>query len=184
MHALGGQGQGHSHGSEETLGHVGDNDTDGEDEHIDDGVLDNKETVEEEGDTEDNGNDGDEDNKSLNLMRKGSLLVLSRVGQVCNSADGGLVTSAEDNTLTATIGAGRAEEGNVGRLIDAIRALRRVAKKLLGFTGERRVVDLHLVRLEQDGISGDLEAAPNLNNVSRDEISCFDITPILAVAPD
>jgi len=57
MHALGSQSKGHSHGGEETLGHVSDNDTNGEDNHIDDGVLNNKETVKEEGDTEDDSDD-------------------------------------------------------------------------------------------------------------------------------
>ena len=57
MHALGSQSKGNSYGGEETLGHVSDNDTNGEHDHIDDGVLDNKETVKEEGDTEDNSDD-------------------------------------------------------------------------------------------------------------------------------
>lgn len=110
-------------------------------------------------------------------MIQRSLLVLSGVGQAGDSADGSVVTSAEDDTCTFTVGAGGTEEGNVGRLIDVLGLLFGDTKKLLGFTSQGSVVDLHLVGFEEDSISGDLEAALNLDDVTRDELFSLKIYP-------
>lgn len=115
-HTLGSKGQGHCDSGEETLRDVSDNDTDGEDEHINSLVLNDNETVEEERDTEGDSDDGDQDNESLNLVGKRSLLGLSGVSQVGNSADSSVITSSEDNTLALTVGTVGTEESDVGRL--------------------------------------------------------------------
>ena len=77
-HALGSEGKRHSDSSEKTFGNVSDNDTNSEDEHIDGTILDYQETVSEEGNTEDDSHDRDQDNESLNFVRKRSLLGLGR----------------------------------------------------------------------------------------------------------
>ena len=53
----------------------------------------------------------------------------------------------------------------------------RVTEELLGLTGQRGVVDLHLVRFEQDGVSGDLEAALDLDNIARDKLTSLNVSP-------
>ena len=82
-HPLGSQGETDSDGSKETLGHVGDDDPDEEDDRVQPVVAED-EGDDEEGDSEEDGDTGDDVDEVLDLLGNGGLATLKSGGQSSN----------------------------------------------------------------------------------------------------
>ena len=175
VHALGRQGQRHSHGGEETFRHVGDDDTNHEDDVLDDRRA-VRQTDDEEDDTESNGHDGDELNELLNLLGDRRVFVARFGGETRDLTHHGAVSGADDDTAAGT----RVNDGGVEAKVGRLKRLRddltlgverelRGAVLRLGLTRERRVVNLELVRAHDANVSRHLVTVVEFDNVTRNE---------------
>ena len=88
-------------GGEETLGYVGDDDANQEDDRVQPEVVE-EETDDEEGDAEEHGHTGDDVDKVGNLPGDGGLAHLQSAGQVGDTAHHGPVTGANHNARAHT----------------------------------------------------------------------------------
>mmetsp|Transcript_17079 Transcript_17079/g.20562 ORF Transcript_17079/g.20562 Transcript_17079/m.20562 type:complete len:318 (-) Transcript_17079:784-1737(-) len=102
-HTLCGQGQGHRDSGEQTLRHVGDNDTDNEDDILDN-VGTHTHTDEEKADTQNNSDSGDQVHELLNLLSDWARVVHSLCGKTSDLAHGSAITSSDDNSPQASCG--------------------------------------------------------------------------------
>ena len=84
-HSLGGEGEADSDGGEETLGHVGHDDADQEDHGVEPVVAED-EGDDEEGDSEEDGDGGDDVDEVLDLLGNRGLTSLKTGGKTSNSA--------------------------------------------------------------------------------------------------
>mmetsp|Transcript_47293 Transcript_47293/g.64123 ORF Transcript_47293/g.64123 Transcript_47293/m.64123 type:complete len:340 (+) Transcript_47293:2286-3305(+) len=169
MHSLGGKGKRHSDSSEKTFGHISDNDTNSK-HKVGNGIVSIDETKDKESDTEGESDSGDDLDESLNLNGKRGLSRFGSLGKVSNQTNDGVVTSSEDNTSTLTSGALGTEEANVLGLENVGGSLIWETEKLFRFTGKRRVVNLHLGGLEEDGVSGNVVTTFDDDQVTNDEV--------------
>lgn len=110
-------------------------------------------------------------------MRQRRLLVLSGLSQVSDNADGGIVSSLEDDTLTDAVRAAGAEESDVGGLEDVFVSLVLLSQELLGFTSQGRVVDLELIAFVQDDIGRHSVATFKLDDITGHEVGSFTRLP-------
>eukprot|EP00976_Prorocentrum_cordatum_P096718 1190680-Prorocentrum_minimum.AAC.6 len=115
VHALGGERQRHGHGGKQTLGHVGDNDTNHEHNVLDD-VSAEGDADDEEGNAENDGDGRDEVDELLNLDGDGGVVGGSLRGETGNLAHGGVVGGADDDADALTGGHDGGEEAKVLRL--------------------------------------------------------------------
>jgi len=181
VHSLGGQSKRHSDSSEKTLGYIGDNDTDSENE-VSDRIISVDETKNKEGDTQEKSDSRDDLNESLNLNSKRSLGRLGSLGEVSNETNDSVVTSSEDDTSTSSGSALGTEESNILRFEDVRGSLLRDTEELFRFTSQRRVVNLHLIGVEQDSVSWDVVTTINLDKISDNKTLSGDLLPLAITA--
>ena len=87
----------HSDGGKQSLGHVGHDDADEEDDGLQPGVA-QDDGEDEEGDAQEDGHAGDDVDEVLDLSGDGRLAHLKARGQGSDTAHHGLVAGADDNT--------------------------------------------------------------------------------------
>jgi hypothetical protein len=169
VHSLGGKGKRHSDSSEETFGHISDNDTNSE-HKVGNGIVSIDETKDKESDTEEESDTRDDLDESFNFNGKRSLSRFGSLGKVSDQTNDGVVTSSEDDTSTLTSGALGTEEADILGLENVGVSLVWETEKLFGFTSKRRVVNLHLGGLEKDGVSGNVVTTFDDDQVTNDEV--------------
>ena len=91
----------HSDGGEQSLGHVGHDDADEEDDGLQPGVA-QDDGQDEEGDAQEDGHAGDDVDEVLNLLGDGGFAGVQARGQGSDAAHGGAVTGADHNTTSGT----------------------------------------------------------------------------------
>jgi hypothetical protein len=167
-HSCGGEGQRKGDSSEESLGHIGDDDTNHENDGLDNFVTDGN-GEDQEGDTEEDSDSRDDEDEPVDLDGKRGLLGFSLRGKVGNLTNEGSVTSPDANTESGSLSALGTEEACVLGLEDGVRRLLLGGHEdFNGLTSEGSVVDLHLVGLEDDKIGRDVLTTLNLDDISRD----------------
>jgi len=182
-HSLSGQSKGDSHGSEKSLWHVGDNDTNGEDQVGDDVVL-VDDTEDEENDTERHGDTRDDLDESLDLNGEWGLGRLGGRGQVSNLSDNGSVSCSETDTSTRSSSALGTEEGDVLGLENVVYGFKIwVNLDIFGLTGEGSVIDFHLVRFENADIAWNVFTTLDEDNITWNDELGVDLG-FLAVSND
>mmetsp|Transcript_9769 Transcript_9769/g.32432 ORF Transcript_9769/g.32432 Transcript_9769/m.32432 type:complete len:927 (+) Transcript_9769:309-3089(+) len=174
-HLLRGDHQRDGHGRDQPLGHL-------REERADRRRDDFAEVVardgrgDERGHADDDGDDGDEVNKVLDLDLK-SRLGPRRLDAARDLAEEGRVTDEEDDGRRVALDDSRAVEGEVAR-VRGRRALlggARVARLGDGFAGEGGVVHLHAVGTPQDPHVGrDAVARLQEDDVTREEVIALD----------
>jgi hypothetical protein len=121
-HSLGSECKRNSDGSKESFWNVGDNNSDGENESVDD-VISVKKGEDEESNSEEHGDSRDNENKSVDFNRKWSLLLLSRLSKVGNLSDDGVVSNSKADSLSLSSSTLSSEEGNVWRFENVLHGL-------------------------------------------------------------
>jgi hypothetical protein len=119
----------------------------------------------------------------VQLSGNGSLNLVSTLGEISNLSNDSVVTSLEDDTCSTSTGAHGAEEGNIVTLEDVLWLLFWDSGELLRLTCEGRVVDLHLISLDDDHVSWNIVSEIDLNNVSGYQLACIHEI-LLPVPPD
>mmetsp|Transcript_39307 Transcript_39307/g.99061 ORF Transcript_39307/g.99061 Transcript_39307/m.99061 type:complete len:350 (-) Transcript_39307:780-1829(-) len=114
VHALGGQSEGDRHGGKQTLGHVGDNDTNHKHHVLHDGV--HKQAEDKEDDAEDHGHSGDNLDEVVNLLVKGRLHILSAGRKASNTPDQRAVARVDNDAGGTPLRARGTVESQVARL--------------------------------------------------------------------
>ena len=94
------------------------------------------------------------------------MFVFSRLSQVGNSADSGIVAGSEHDAYTYTVGAVCSKKGHVWGLKDVHMGLVRFSEELLCLSSERSIVYLQLVGGKQDNISWNLVTTSNLDDIT------------------
>ena len=91
----------HSDGGKQSLGHVGHDDADEEDDGLQPGVA-QDDGEDEEGDAQEDGHAGDDVDEVLDLSGDGRLAHLQARSQGGNTTHDGAITSVDDNTSSST----------------------------------------------------------------------------------
>mmetsp|Transcript_12653 Transcript_12653/g.39934 ORF Transcript_12653/g.39934 Transcript_12653/m.39934 type:complete len:787 (+) Transcript_12653:1142-3502(+) len=177
VHALGREGEGHSHRGEEALGHVGHDDADGKHHVLDDGGADD-DADDKEDHAEGDGHRGDKGDELLDLLGDGGILVGGLGGEAGDLAHNGAVAAADDAAAgLASLHDGRVEDkvGGLEGLGDgvAVAVKVEVGATLLGLrlARERGVVDLELVGSHDADVSGHLVAIAKVDNVAGHKVN-------------
>jgi hypothetical protein len=100
-HALGGERQTHGDSGEQTLGHVGHDDTDEEDDSVEPMVAED-ESNDEESHTQEDGHASDQVDEMVDFLGDGGLAGAQTGGQASNTSHDGVVTAADDNAHGGT----------------------------------------------------------------------------------
>jgi len=168
-HTLGGQGQAHGDSGQKTFWHVGDNDTDEEDDSLEP-VVSEQEGQAEEGDTQEYGDSGNDVDEMLDFAGNGRVAGFESRGERGNSTHDGVITALDYDTGGATFVTVSGEESNV---LGLERVLVRVlvgSALWFGLSGKRRVVDFHSGRLDDSDVGGDSVTTFDGNDISNDEV--------------
>ena len=180
VHALGSQSQRHSHGGEETFRHVGDDDTNHEDD-----VLNNRrpvgQTDDKENDTERDGDDRNELDELLDFLRNRRVFTARFRGETSDLTHDGAIAAADDDAATGTRVDDRRVEAQVRRFerlrddftFGVDREFRRTILRLR-LTGQRRVVNLEFVGAHDANIRRDLVAVVEIDDITRNELPGID----------
>mmetsp|Transcript_781 Transcript_781/g.1802 ORF Transcript_781/g.1802 Transcript_781/m.1802 type:complete len:446 (+) Transcript_781:1463-2800(+) len=172
-HALRSQGQRHSHGGQQTFWHICDNNTNHK-EQIGDDIIGTK-TKDEEDETKRQSQRTDNVNEMVDFLVNRSLLVASSGSQTGDAANHSGVTAQHHDASGTTLGGTGTVEGEVTRLHGALVGHLVGTSLRLRLTGERRVVDLETVALDDAQIGRDLVTATHLDQVTQHQVGGVDL---------
>jgi len=169
-HALGGESKADSDSGEETFWDIGDNDTDQEDDSFEPVVAED-EGKDEEDNTEEDGNTSNDVDEMLDFLGNWRITRVDVGSEGGDSAHDSVVTASNDDTSGGTFDAVGREESKVTGFEDFNGGLFGVSGLWLGFTSQRRVVNLHRRGRDDSEISGDSVTTFDFDDVTENEFA-------------
>jgi hypothetical protein len=168
-HSLGGQSQRHSDGGKETFWNVSDNNSNGEHKGVDN-IISVKKGEDEESNSEEHGNGRDDEDKSIDFNGKWGLFLLSRLSEVGDLSNNGVVSNSKADTFSLSSSTLGSEESNVWRFKNVLLGFSWNSQKFFWLSGKRSVGDFHFLGLEDDKIAWDVVSSLDDDSVSSDNL--------------
>merc|ERR1719384_1086505 len=168
-HPLGGEGEADGDGGQQTLGHVGHDDTDQEDDGVQPVVAED-EGDDEESDSEEDSDSGDDVDEVSNLLSNGSLVALQARGQTSNPAHHGVVSNVDHHSGGSSLHGVGGEESQVLGLQRIVVGEFRGPGLGLGLSSQGGVVHLETPGFQYPEIRGNSVSKFDFDNISQSKL--------------